>query len=182
MCHRNRILHRIQLHRTLLKTGCPFARQLDYSHTGHIWSHGNIGQYCVLQVLQQESLQVHQHCTFRYLRLPHAASGSRHFRCHHHTVVCAMGHGIYRLERGIAGRNDKQFSGRSHIGSHVHLFRSHESWNSFRHLYRRSGMYTPFHFGHRLCWRSAGLADFCLLEQDCQKANEGKVSVSVRHA
>ena len=63
MCHRNRILHRIQLHRAILKTGCPFARQLDYSHTGHIWSHGNIGQYCVLQVLQQESLQFHQHCT-----------------------------------------------------------------------------------------------------------------------
>ena len=157
------------------------AGWLDYGHTGDIRSYGNIGQHCFLQVLQQESLQVLWSCTFKHLRLPHATSGSCLLWRDNHSVVRPMGYGIYGLERSIAGRNDKQFPGRSHSSVNVYLFRSYQPGNSMWHLYRRSGMHTPFHFGHRLCGSRTSLADFCLLEQDCQKENERNVYFSLMH-
>ena len=116
-----------------------------------------------------------------YLRLPHATSGSCLLWSDNHSVVYPMGYGIYSLERSIAGRNDKQFPGRSHSSVNVYLFWSYQPGNSMWHLYRRSGMHTPFHFGHRLCGSRTGLVDFCLLEQDCQKENERNVCFSLMH-
>ena len=113
--------------------------------------------------------------------LPHATSGSCLLWRDNHSVVRPMGYGIYSLERSIAGRNDKQFPGRSHSSVNVYLFRPYQPGNSMWHLYRRSGMHTPLHLGHRLCGSRTGLVDFCLLEQDCQKENERNVCFSLMH-
>lgn len=98
-----------------------------------------------------------------YFRLPCTPSSRSLLQRDHHPIVCLVGNGLYSLQRGIAGRDHKQLTRRSHIGIDVHLFRHLQSGNSMRHLHWWSGVYIRFHFDHRLCGSRASIPHICLL-------------------